>query len=174
MWFAPLLRSFHSGSRRPRAGRGRPNKRPKSPRVRLQLEMLEDRRVPSSGLVLFDPFAGLLADGFHAPDFADSWSAIPDIITPVKAGPSGANSTNSLSDGGSANVGSSTTDNSSQAQGPVLSNSNVPTSQFLGAIANRPVTTQSVSGVSPMLGPSPASTPPTAGPLFSVTSINSA
>src|SRR5713101_5979958 len=172
MWFAPLLRSFHSGSRRPRVGRLRSSKRATPPRVRLQLEMLEDRRVPSTGLSLFDPFGpSLLSDGFHASDFLDNSSANSGFVLPGNGGGSPTSSSGSSSAGTSENVGSSSVSaGSAGAQAPAISspNSAVPNSQFLGAVASHSSSSPSGVNVSPLLSSSPA-----AGALLSVTSINS-
>src|SRR6516164_525491 len=112
MWFT-LLRSLKSGSKRaklwhglPTVPPGRISKNRRSHPIRLQVEMLEDRRVLSNVLPLFDPFGpSLLSDGFHASDFVNTSPS--SIVLPGNATGGPTNSAGGSGGGASANVGAS-------------------------------------------------------------------
>src|SRR5262249_27324262 len=138
--FTLLLCSLKLGSKRAKLWRGLPTVSPgrkiqRPHRIRLQLEMLEDRRVLSNVLPLFDPFGpGLLSDAFHASDLADT-----SPNSTVLAGNPTASPASSSGRSASANVGASSNSGASAvSQPPPISaaNSAVLNSPFLGAIAN--------------------------------------
>jgi uncharacterized delta-60 repeat protein len=170
MWFTPLVRTLKSGSKRRWAGcAARSNGTHRPRRTRLQVEMLEDRRVLSHLLPLFDPFGpGLLSDGLDLSNSLSDSSTTSGIHLSGNLSGSPASSSTDSAAGTSSTFAASLSSGGSQGQAPVISNANsaVPNSQFLGAIANHPSPNLSGTGISPMLSP-----PGSGGPL-SVTSIN--